>query len=450
MNTPLQALIDAQALEMKVMDCPSIDALVERIIRVMLPDECRRQELPYLTTFMDLVLDFQERGTTSIMEFLQWWDAAGKYATLDSPSGLNAITVTTIHKSKGLQYPCVHVPYCWGQMVNRRGYDWYALDSTFLPEIDPELVPPFMPVPHASVTSIPAFAKNAAKFEHEQRVDALNVTYVAFTRAINELCVYSKANATKESIGPRILEAIRQCTPEYNETISEERRKWVSPLSEYLSTDKDGFEILQFGEPVVIQDSTERKKEDNHSETHPNQGGRKDYLRFIDDGITIYERDEFTVSSDLDDYVKFDFDDDRHRGIFLHSVLSRVRQKSDLRRALDRAAHRYRLKKHQKEIAWQILHDALDDPRVTQWFDNCQRIINERPLTTPQAIRRPDRIVWKADGSIDVIDYKFGNVKHPKYHEQVRDYAAFLSSSLNKPVNGYLWYPISHEIIPVT
>lgn len=454
---PLQAQIDAQALEMKVMDCPSIDALVERIIRVMLPPDCRRHELPYLTAFMDLVLDFQERGTTSIMEFLQWWDGAGKYSTLDSPSGLNAITVTTIHKSKGLQYPCVHVPYCWGQMVSRKGYDWYALDKSFLPEIDPALVPPFLPVPHASVTSIPAFAKDAAKFEHEQRVDALNVTYVAFTRAINELCVYSKANATEESIGPRILEAIRQCTQEFNETISEERRPWLVPLSEHLTKDKYGFELLQLGEPVVANNSeNSAKKAREHIEQEPQNGSlqtiepRKDYLRFLEDGITIYERDEFTVSSDLDEYIKFDFDNDRHRGIFLHGVLSRVRTKRDLPLALDRAAHRYRLKQHQKDIARKILNDALSDPRIMPWFEGCARIINERPLTTPLAIRRPDRIVWKADGTIDVIDYKFGSLKHPKYHEQVRDYAAFLSSSLNRPVKGYLWYPITHDIIPVT
>lgn len=453
---PLQARIDAQALEMKIMDCPSIDALVERIIRVMLPADCRRVELPYLATFMDLVLDFQERGTTSIQEFLQWWDAVGKRSTLDSPSGLNAITVTTIHKSKGLEYACVHVPFCWEKIVNYDGHDWYSLDPSHLPGIDPELIPPYIPVSNQSVRPIKAFVKDTARYSHEQRVDALNVTYVAFTRARYELCVYSDPNVESERVGPLLREAIDLCDKRFvnGDDVSEENRRWMVPLADLVTPLDEGFELFQLGEPVDKRrlDSADKRPPSPAPEAEPSPEVAKvmaDCRRFLDEGYTVHERDEFTITSDYDELSGFDFEQERYRGIFLHNVLSRVRVASDLPLALDRAAHRYRLKPAQKALAAEILAAALADERVKPWFEDCRRVINERPLTTPGSIRRPDRIVWMADGSVAVIDYKFGSHEHPAYFEQVRDYASFLSSTLGCAVKGYLWFPLAARIIEV-
>ena len=451
---PLQAAIDSQALEMKIMDCPSIDALAERIIRVMLPPDCRREELPYLSTFMDLVLDFQERGTTSIQEFLKWWDSAGKYTTLDSPSGLDAITVTTIHKSKGLEYPCVHVPFCWEKIVKYDGHDWYALDPAFLPGIDPEIIPPYIPVTNQSVQKISAFAKEISRYAHEQRVDALNVTYVAFTRARNELCVYSDPNAESERIGPALREAISLCTKEYTDSLrySDTKRQWLIPLADKITRTPDGFELLQIGQPVSIAregSETAAATESGDGKAGAHTATQKSCRRFLDEGYTVHDREEFTITSDFDELTGFDFDNERHRGIFLHNVLSRVRRRADLAPALDRTAHRYRLSDVRKALSLEILYKSLADPLFSQWFDNLTRVITERPLTTPQAIRRPDRIVWQSDGTISVIDYKFGTHERPSYYEQVRDYASFLSSSLGRPVSGYLWFPLTSRVIPV-
>lgn len=456
---PLQAAIDAQALNIKVMDCPSIDALVERVIRLMLPPDCRREELPYISAFMDLVLDFQERGITSIQEFLQWWDSAGKYATLDSPSGLEAITVTTIHKSKGLEYACVHVPFCWERIVKFDGHDWYTLDPAFLPGIDPEIIPPFIPVANQSVQKIEAFSKEISRYAHEQRVDALNVTYVAFTRARYELCVYSDPNVEAERIGPALREAAGLCTDEYidSASISDDNRRWLIPLAGNITKQPDGFELLQIGEPVDKASlDTGRQSErisaagKNAPATDPGETTREnDIRRFLSEGYTVHDRQEFTITSDFDELTGFDFDQERHRGIFLHSVLSRVRRAADLDRALDRAAHRYRLDETRKALSREILSNALADPRVAPWFDKSAKVITERPITTPRAIRRPDRIVWLPDGTIAVIDYKFGTHERPSYFEQVRDYSSFLSSTLGKPVKGYLWFPLTSRIIPV-
>jgi RecB family endonuclease NucS len=50
--------------------------------------------------------------------------------------------------------------------------------------------------------------------------------------------------------------------------------------------------------------------------------------------------------------------------------------------------------------------------------------------------------VWKADGTIDVIDYKFGEEKK-SYSKQVKRYVELLEKAGFERVHGYLWYPLN-------
>ena len=99
---------------------------------------------------------------------------------------------------------------------------------------------------------------------------------------------------------------------------------------------------------------------------------------------------------DFEDTTDFDFANDRHRGTFLHGVLGRVNHMSDLDLALERQAYRYRLSEDDTAECRRLLAGALADPRVRPWFEGFRRAVNERPLTGPQSLRRPDRVVWLA------------------------------------------------------
>ena len=63
-------------------------------------------------------------------------------------------------------------------------------------------------------------------------------------------------------------------------------------------------------------------------------------------------------------------------------------------------------------------------------------------------LHRPDRVVLGADGSVTVIDYKFGS-EHPGYAAQVRRYCALFRSLGYAPVKGYLWYVTESKVTPV-
>ncbi|MBO4945880.1 MAG: hypothetical protein J6C91_11600, partial [Muribaculaceae bacterium] len=63
-------------------------------------------------------------------------------------------------------------------------------------------------------------------------------------------------------------------------------------------------------------------------------------------------------------------------------------------------------------------------------------------------LRRPDRVVWTADGHIDVVDYKFG-IRCEEHFTQVREYVDSLRSMGYDRVRGFLWYVEKGTVVPV-
>src|SRR5690606_22337054 len=67
--------------------------------------------LPYLLAFRDIVGNATKQGEKGIHSFLKWWDEDGIRKTLPSPEEANAVQVLTIHKSKGLAFRAVFIPF---------------------------------------------------------------------------------------------------------------------------------------------------------------------------------------------------------------------------------------------------------------------------------------------------------------------------------------------------
>lgn len=64
-------------------------------------------------------------------------------------------------------------------------------------------------------------------------------------------------------------------------------------------------------------------------------------------------------------------------------------------------------------------------------------------------VRRPDRVVWTADGHIDIIDYKFGEQRPKAYSRQVRAYMDALAAMGYENLRGFIWYVDSGKTVPV-
>ena len=467
----VQGAIDDEIRRLASMDSPTLMAMTERIIDRFLTVEGRRRDNVFITAFQDLVMDFSENGDNDINSFLEWWDRTGCHSNVQAPEGLDAISVMTIHKAKGLEFGCVHLPYCSDHTVkynepNVKSVSWYRISPEFLPEVDPADVPPMLPLPNTKENKeIAALRAEAQEWETEQKTDALNVAYVAFTRAVAEMIVYVDASnilaaeAKAESSNGKktaaakdpemlmsdyLLNGLRAMTSGHLAEcgLPLGAQPWMVPLSEGMRRLESGELEFTLGHPTMPckkrQGAGGRVAEDMDDEA----------TAVLLDEYVVNEKSEICASMDFENLVDFDISDDRHRGIFFHAVLSRMRSLSDLPKALASTSYRYKLSPAEKADCGSVLRQVLADRRVRPWFEGFRRVVTERPLTAPQTLRRPDRVVWLADGSVAVIDYKFGARNRRSYFEQVRDYMSLLSAAGHR-CRGYLWFPLTGQIIEV-
>ena len=82
-------------------------------------------EFAYLQAFQDAVLEFSKNNRSDLRLFMAWWEENGKKRSIQLTGALDAVEVITSHKSKGLQYPIVFVPFCNFQMDSRSKPVWY-------------------------------------------------------------------------------------------------------------------------------------------------------------------------------------------------------------------------------------------------------------------------------------------------------------------------------------
>ncbi len=458
-NEPSEALRMAMSLEMAIknlmpsiidMECVSLPGIVERIIAEYVPEPARRQDVAYITAFVDEVADFCSRGAGDIHSFLKWWDKAGSSACLAFPESLDAIKVMTIHKSKGLEFKCVHIPFCDWKMLRGDETKWFKAEGIF-DGFRQDIVPPLLPLKcSAGNLADTPFEEQYDVFEAEEFLDALNITYVAFTRAVDELIVCYKSKELDKrcasepvTVGDYIDEAIDHVDQNF---CNSHRSEHVGKLKDadldlFVPFKKNTFdsapEILEIGyrDREIVEENKEKSD------------------------VTVITPDFYDVSiKDLNlrkIKVVTDIDDPTDRGTFMHKILERVRHRKDLPVAVKRQCYRLNLTSEQTREIEELLTQALSDERVEKWFDGYERVITERTALNLAAEKveekhpRPDRVVWTAEGTVDVVDYKFGEQSPSSSRSQIRRYVAMLESMGYKNVRGFIWNVDSGEILQV-
>ncbi|MCX6291855.1 MAG: UvrD-helicase domain-containing protein, partial [Bacteroidetes bacterium] len=84
--------------------------LSEQLVRIF---GLNHQPDAYIQRFQDLVLEYAAKNNSSLTGFLEWWDESDsvKNCSVTIPENEDAIRIMTVHKSKGLQFPVVIMPF---------------------------------------------------------------------------------------------------------------------------------------------------------------------------------------------------------------------------------------------------------------------------------------------------------------------------------------------------
>lgn len=435
---------DELAMEAADMTCINLPSLVERIIGRYVDADTLSRENVYVCAFQDMVIDFCSHADADIHSFIKWWDATGCSSKLSTPASLDAIKVMTIHKSKGLEFPCVHIPFC-GLPHNRQSdIAWFGtrnaegslIDDFVRDGFDKDCVPPFVPLSVGKALEGTMFDSRYKEIVSEKYVDRLNLLYVACTRAVNELMFYytpvkkiksEQLDGTSLPTTDFLLANAFSVADAAFCSNNEPLPGLLAPLKNHV----DSCDLFEFGEPVDYK-AEERKEPMVEMPA---------YYSYDNEGIWEMSRIE-----DLEDMER-----PRRRGIVLHSIMSGVRNRSDVERAVRRRAARGFIDDDEIDGYIAELSEALSDERVDEWFEGYRRLLRESTIAVPtgDGVRnyRPDRVVWTSQGTIDVIDYKFGEEEPSGYIRQVKGYMRLISKIYpDVEVRGFLWYPLQKRI----
>lgn len=198
------------------MGATTLPAMVEAIASAFLTPEMLTTQAAYLSAFQDHVLEYCETYTPDLSSFLSWWNENGNKYSIAAPEGVDAVKIITIHKSKGLEFKAVIIPKAdWelGPFKEEEDIIWTSHVPRGLTEEEQQTCPDVMPVtPNGKSMNNPSspFFEEYHKFFLESRIDSLNKTYVAFTRAIRELYISSPSKSPLGSLLQRaILDAQR-------------------------------------------------------------------------------------------------------------------------------------------------------------------------------------------------------------------------------------------------
>lgn len=405
-----------------------LDSVVEQIIKSQLSKQMTEENTPYLLAFLDSVVDFMSRYGSNIHHFLKWWDKVGPGLSISSPDNIDAIRVITIHKSKGLQFPCVLIPmFDWN--FDQSSIEW--IETAGFKDKLPKgvAIPPIVPVKRDNKSTL--FDNEFNEIARSNIMDSLNKTYVACTRAQYELIIYTENN---KELGLQLSQFLETCRNNAD----------IAPTP---TENCDPDVVYELGKPMLRSDIPALNSDDNA----------------LPDNVESRIMPPYSVVSDVDRWKLTSPDiiidvrgTTRWVGEMLHKVMERVRTPKNLKKAFGRTLHRGMITEEEHDEYLALLSKRLADPRVADWFANDNRLMLERSVTIGgNGQKRPDRVVMKPNGEIIIVDYKFGDRSDDndtKYKRQVAGYKRAVCDALGcRPdcVSGYVWYIHSGDILAV-
>ena len=363
----------------------------------------------YLQRFLDICLSVGQKGVNTISEFLTWWDEekqknGSSELSIGLPENNNAVRLMTVHKAKGLEKPVVFIPFADFNLSPKSNSIFWAAPL-------PETYETWGSLP-LSINDSLRKTQFSAIYQHEkfrQSLEALNLLYVAFTRAADCLFIFSKNGSGKTFSGQLIQQVLRHADLPFASSFDEETLQFT--FGEFDKTS------LKPKEPELGV-----HKQKNLPTSLPSEK-----LKIDDSPSKLFMEFRNEKSNKI------------REGLLLHEILSKLSSRKDLDMVLNKVKMEQSLSEKQVMFFKSKIETLFAElPEFEAWFDGSWEVINERPIFTDGSSYVPDRVLLK-DSQAIVIDYK--REKHSEaYENQIRNYGSLLTK-MGYQVRGlYLVY----------
>ena len=398
--------------------------MVERFF-ALTSDVISEKEYAYVQAFLDLALKYKSGTSADRNSFLEWWDEKGGKKALFSPEDQDAIRLITIHKSKGLGFGAVIMPFVnWGidHSPTHNNIIWCK------PQVAPFNAIGVVPLKYGKGLANTIFRKDYLDEKRFTYIDNLNLLYVAFTRAKHRLLIFAPKPAKPEVIGnvaDLLWRSIADVPPP-----PDNRDDRVLLMNHFTEGEEDS--IFEYGTAT------------------PHESAKKPTAR--SSGITEWQSTPFDnrLKLRLNSIGFFSEDGRRDYGKTMHDIVSNVKTLSDIPDAVKKKIAEGELPKEERNSKIEELTSYLSLPEVADWYSGKYTVLNETQLLHPNArFSRPDRVMID-EGEVIVADYKFGESEDRKYTRQVQRYVNTIKEMGYENVSGYIFYVKSGKIVKCT
>ena len=396
----------------------NIYEIVERLCQIFSLTQLKGQ-LAYLQSFQDLVADFGQNEAIDLGAFIQWWEDKGKNNSVQLSDQQDALKILSIHKSKGLAFKVVLIPYC----------DWPIKPSSIQDIImwtDSQVEPFSMlgkfPVVFRKYLVNSVFYKEYYEEVLYSFIDALNMLYVAFTRSKEELIVMApikeKRSKTVGSIADLLIDAVEK--PIMYDGLTDLNKHFYAQT--YL------FELRNDYNDIDGDKFVKELKDKPSFELQDYPSGDWDSKINIQ-----HSADDFFMKSM--EYIQ----EKVNYGTLMHELFARIKDGSEVAEIIDEFYYSGKIGSDDRKLLVDKVNEMINRPLVADWFSKKWEVITEDAILNESGkLRIPDRVLIGKNETL-VIDYKFGE-QYDKSIDQVKEYIELLKSMDYPNVKGYVYY----------
>ncbi len=362
-----------------------------------------KKRVAYIQSFLELVFEFSSKESNTITSFLEFWEDKKTKSSVEISDKIDAVTIMTVHKSKGLEFPVVIYPYADDEIVTaHKEKIWLPIDENEFNGFSEMLVPAKKELENYGEVSRELYEEIKMKSE----LDTLNIVYVAMTRAVEQLYVLTDFNSiTKENRTGSVFHHFLNETNLWDDTKTLYQFGKAEKLSDDLKEDD------------VINTITTEKFPENNPYTNVIKIATKKAL------LWNTEKEKAIDKGDL-----------------LHDILAEIFTVNDKDLVLQKFILAGVLSELQAKDLDIILTNLISHPNLSEYFKPNAESLNEKEIFTQTGESlRPDRINFIGNKQVAIIDYKTG-LENTEHKNQIKKYGEVLKAMSFKVQQQLLVY----------
>ncbi len=359
------------------------------------------EHLPYLLAFRDLTANASRMGEKGIIAFLTWWDEDGLKKSLPSPEGVDAIQIITIHKSKGLAFRAVFVPFCnWEIKGKTNSTFWVSSEDTVYKELRG------IPLKYTEDLSNSSISKAYYEELLYNNMDALNMLYVATTRSKDYL--YIATMAKKE---PKLSTMGDVINLTFDAEFDENN---LYAIEDYVKVE------------IKIEESN--------------------FISLATYPTTTRLSELYVPSEEKHLRHLVNIEKSGRKGSLLHDILANASTEKEVETYITGLVLQGIVQDEEQSDLKSAVLEVLNNADLKAILSMATESITEKSIIDAKGkLHRPDRVLI-TDDEVIILDYKFTLEESDKHIEQIDNYKNLFLAMGFENVKTYLFYAVSGKL----